>query len=372
MRIPELDGVRGLAILLVLVWHFVIVPIQPVAPSFLQPLWVLLGLSWTGVDLFFVLSGFLIGGILLDNRESPVFFKAFYFRRICRIFPIYYFLVFLYFALASYGFGNQNKNLAWLMNNPMPAWSYLTFTQNFLMSHRLSFGCGWLGVTWSLAIEEQFYLLLPFVLYFLPKKRVPFVLICGICMAPLIRGALMYFENPAALAAGFVMMPCRADALLLGVLGAYILRLPGIAETLLINKRRLYLIFSLFLAGVACLAVYSPVFMSPAMNWWGRSWLALFFLLFVLIAVIDTQGFLAKSLRSRVLGGLGNISYGVYLLHQVVFSLTLAFLFPSATRTASVLFLASIVSIVFVIGSASIFYHFVEKPIIRFGHRIKY
>jgi peptidoglycan/LPS O-acetylase OafA/YrhL len=130
--------------------------------------------------------------------------------------------------------------------------------------------------------------------------------------------------------------------------------------------------FGLFLAGVACLAVYSPVFMSPTMNWWGRSWLALFFLLFILIAVIDTNGLIAKTLRNRVLGSFGNISYGVYLIHQVVFSFCLAFLFPNTEKTASLLLLASIVSFLFVIGIASLLYQLVEKPIIGLGHRIKY
>lgn len=83
-RIPELDGLRGLAILLVLFYHYI--ESSPVLPGFLS---VAGRLTWSGVDLFFVLSGFLIGGILLNARESPNYFKAFYVRRAYRILPIY-------------------------------------------------------------------------------------------------------------------------------------------------------------------------------------------------------------------------------------------------------------------------------------------
>src|SRR5689334_4309131 len=89
-RVPELDGVRGLAILSVLVWHYVYCQVQPQPRSITAYGMTLLSLTWAGVDLFFVLSGFLIGGILLDNKAAPNYYKAFYVRRIFRIFPLYY------------------------------------------------------------------------------------------------------------------------------------------------------------------------------------------------------------------------------------------------------------------------------------------
>ena len=73
-RIPELDGIRGLAILLVVAWHYVAVPLQPLPAPLAQLTWRSLRLAWSGVDLFFVLSGFLIGGILLDRRAAPRYF----------------------------------------------------------------------------------------------------------------------------------------------------------------------------------------------------------------------------------------------------------------------------------------------------------
>jgi hypothetical protein len=86
-RIPELDGLRGIAILLVLLWHAVF-QIQPHS-TLLTRILSLGSLSWSGVDLFFVLSGFLIGGILLDEKHSPRYFETFYARRAYRILPLY-------------------------------------------------------------------------------------------------------------------------------------------------------------------------------------------------------------------------------------------------------------------------------------------
>jgi peptidoglycan/LPS O-acetylase OafA/YrhL len=115
-------------------------------------------LTASGVDLFFVLSGFLIGSILLDNREAANQFKVFYLRRFCRILPIYFVWIALFFVLGKLLLND------WLFASRYPAWSYPTFTQNFFMSNIGGFGAGWLAVTWSLAIEEQFYLTAPLLI----------------------------------------------------------------------------------------------------------------------------------------------------------------------------------------------------------------
>ena len=99
-RNPELDGIRGMAILLVLMWHYVAAQVQTEPGSAAAYVLKLSSLTWAGVDLFFVLSGFLIGRILLENRTAPNYFKAFYTRRACRIFPLYY-VMFAAFAHRS-------------------------------------------------------------------------------------------------------------------------------------------------------------------------------------------------------------------------------------------------------------------------------
>jgi peptidoglycan/LPS O-acetylase OafA/YrhL len=101
-RLPELDGLRGCAILLVVIWHYVSQPANPAPGTVLALLVQPFKIAWSGVDLFFVLSGFLIGGILLDHRSSPRYFKTFYIRRICRIFPLYYFWIALYLLIPRF------------------------------------------------------------------------------------------------------------------------------------------------------------------------------------------------------------------------------------------------------------------------------
>ena len=100
-RILELDGIRGVAILLVVLYHYVAVPIPADASAGLLFVRQLFSNNWSGVDLFFVLSGFLITGILIDHRNTRHYFKVFYIRRISRIFPLYYLFLSL-FLLAQY------------------------------------------------------------------------------------------------------------------------------------------------------------------------------------------------------------------------------------------------------------------------------
>ena len=152
-RIPELDGLRGFAILLVLVYHYIATPEHRPLGFPLHRLFQALSVCWSGVDLFFVLSGFLIGGILLESRESPRYFQAFYLRRIHRILPIYYSWLFLYVVVR---FVSARLAPGWSLLNSsdytgVPA--YIVFIQNFFY-FRSRLDWIWLGVTWSLAIEE--------------------------------------------------------------------------------------------------------------------------------------------------------------------------------------------------------------------------
>jgi peptidoglycan/LPS O-acetylase OafA/YrhL len=100
-RVPELDGLRGVAILIVIVYHYVGTGPKSPPGSVLGIVRDSFRIGWSGVDLFFILSGFLIGGILLDARSSPKYFQTFYLRRVHRILPIYYLLVAVY-ALAAF------------------------------------------------------------------------------------------------------------------------------------------------------------------------------------------------------------------------------------------------------------------------------
>src|SRR5262249_34841992 len=140
-------------------------------------------LCWCGVDLFFVLSGFLIAGILLDNRTATNYFSVFYTRRICRIFPLYFLVLGLFILLLATG-AREWTSLTWLFHDPMPLWSYATFTQNVPMALQSTLGAGWMEVTWSLAVEEQFYFVIPLLVWLFPRRTLAVIAILLIFLAP--------------------------------------------------------------------------------------------------------------------------------------------------------------------------------------------
>src|SRR5262245_21157587 len=125
-RMPELDGIRGVAISLVLFWHYIICQLDVPYDSVAANVKVFFALTWSGVDLFFVLSGFLLGGILMDNKGSSNYFKVFYIRRACRIFPLYYSWLFILLMLAFVA-----PSLGTMSHFGGSFWSYLTYLQNF-------------------------------------------------------------------------------------------------------------------------------------------------------------------------------------------------------------------------------------------------
>lgn len=145
-RFAGLDHLRALAIILVFIYHYRIFGNPPLVQS-------LGGFGWTGVDLFFVLSGYLIGGQLLSSiaRGKDISYGEFYFKRFLRIIPAYLVVVLLYFTIPAF---KERSELP-------PLWKFLTFTQNFGLdlSREAAF-----SHAWSLCIEEQFYLLLPLLL----------------------------------------------------------------------------------------------------------------------------------------------------------------------------------------------------------------
>jgi peptidoglycan/LPS O-acetylase OafA/YrhL len=221
-RIPEWDGIRGLAILLVVFFHFFTVSSDTGGlPT--RVISAVLSFGWSGVDLFFVLSGFLIGGILMDNRSSANYFKTFYIRRVCRIFPLYFLWLALFFVLPwllPSNFPGYRAVFAGGIAH-LPQWGYALFLQNFYIAKVGDFGSFWMAATWSLCVEEQFYLLLPLMIRFVFPRKPLWMFIILVALVPLLRVFLFLF-HPSIFT--FVLLPCRADALLLGVLGAYMIR----------------------------------------------------------------------------------------------------------------------------------------------------
>jgi len=345
-RIVELDGLRGLAILLVLVWHY-IVPFFDSIPRALI-------LTWSGVDLFFVLSGFLIGGILLDARHSPAYFSTFYARRVCRIFPLY----FAWLGLGALGATLAIPATAHVFKGSIPMWSYPLFLQNLFMADSQTFGSTWLGITWSLAIEEQFYLLLPLVVRFLSVRKVAVLAGGAIVLAPLLREALYQAGNLKF--APYVLLPCRADALGLGVLGAIALRIPTARDWILAHRRWLTIVTVCAFGGVVVFHLRPGLHVRALA---GYSWLALFYLLLLLCAVVSPGPVARRLLGARILVGLGGISYAVYMFHVGFRSLLWA-VAPALSRV-----LVSLSALFLTIAVAALSWRFFEGPLVRWAHR---
>jgi peptidoglycan/LPS O-acetylase OafA/YrhL len=367
-RVPALDGLRGIAILLVLMGHCVF-QMQTSSP-FLSRVLALGKLSWSGVDLFFVLSGFLIGGILLDARESPRYFQTFYIRRAYRIFPLYA-AVTTIFLIRHLPFHFIPGTLGNFSPLTIPWASYATLTQNFWMAKVGWFGLPAMAVTWSLAVEEQFYLTIPWVIRKVGRKLLVFVMVAVVIGAPLLRVFLRHRLQNGDFAC-YVLMPCRADALCLGVLAALLVRSKYWWNLLRTKRTTLYGITAVLFAGVAFMTYKGYVVnTAPPVNIVGYSWLALFYSFCLLIAVSPSKNNTRQFLCQKWLMRLGTIAYCTYLIHVPLVQagrrlLELRVSPQAAWLPGGMLGIAATLSI------ASISWKFFEKPLLRSGHKHQY
>ncbi len=360
-RIPELDGIRGLAIFLILVWHYLLCEVG--APPLLFRF---LNITSSGVDLFFVLSGFLIGGILLDQRDAPNYFRVFYGRRVCRIFPIYFVWLLLFLLLSPIRHHLRIGTAAdWSLGPQLPFWSYATFLQNFFQARRGTFGPFWLAPTWSLAVEEQFYLLLPMVIRFTPRRWLPLLLGALVAAAPFAR-AFVYDPAQGGIAST-VLLACRTDSLLLGVLSAWMVRQDGGRERIVRSMPALRILF-LSGTGFAMLSEYLP---RTRLSWvLHDSALAVAYTCLLLLALYAPLSPLAGLSRWVWLRRLGVIAYGTYLIHEGVAGFVFGLVrgrWPGILNASDLLL--NIVALAITLGLAAASWRWFEKPIVSFGRR---
>jgi peptidoglycan/LPS O-acetylase OafA/YrhL len=370
-RIPELDGLRGVAIGLVIITHYFTAPLTAQRPNPLAYLQIATRLSWSGVDLFFILSGFLIGGILLDARSSSNYFKVFYIRRACRILPIYLIFCGSIALCYRYVYPSNFPLLDWLFRFPMPWYSYLTFTQNFWMAHFNTLGPASLAITWSLAIEEQLYLTLPALIRFVRPATLPYLLFAGILAAPVFRVALLIWW-PHLQTALYALLPSRMDALLLGTLAAWVVRNPAVWDLLVARRRMLWSLFAILAAGLLYFTTTSSYYSVPTASV-GYDWLALFYLTALLLVLTHPNSWLGRAMRQRWLMGLGTIAYATYLIHVLVYGLCMNYIrhhgpflqnLPDLWTTLGALVLTVVL--------AKLSWWIFEQKFVRFGHKFKY
>ncbi|MGB9467184.1 MAG: acyltransferase [Candidatus Acidiferrum sp.] len=370
-RIPELDGLRGLAILLVILCHYIANSQHASLGFWLHHLLSAFTVGWSGVDLFFVLSGFLIGGILLDARGSPSYFGTFYLRRVHRILPIYYAWLILYIGVVvgAVLFFHGRSSITGRDLAAVPY--YFVFLQNVIYAPT-PFQWEWLVVTWSLAVEEQFYLLAPPLIRFLSVRRLVIVLGTVICAAPLLRlFAFRYLTKHDYLAQ--MAMPCRADALALGILAAVAWRWPAFRGFLKRHPGVLQRTFAYMMIGLTVLLWWLVRPISVVTVTIGYSWLAGFYTCLLLLVLSQPEGVVAQVMRWRWLRELGGISYGVYLIHLTINMLAHKVLLNSPPSISNLEGLGvTMLALCVTLFLAGLSWRFFEKPLIRRGHRYTY
>jgi len=313
-HLPALDGMRGLAVLMVLVFHFVgqMLPTNGIERA-------IVGVTkhgLLGVDLFFVLSGFLITGLLYEAHNKPHYLRNFYMRRVLRIFPLYYGVLALVFFVAPLIPLLRGPTLVDLLDRQ--AWAWLYGINVYLAGHE-EWSFSYLNHFWSLSVEEHFYLVWPFVVLLLASRPRALIAVClaisfGAMLAR-VSGILMGMSWWTTV----VLTPFKLDGLALGAFLAVMVRQPGGLDWLV---RALPRIAAVVGGLVVVTFVWTVLVSRQGLEVVGSIRAALFqillacMLLGVLIAPKPSA--ISRAFSSRVMVFLGTYSYGLYVYHHFI------------------------------------------------------
>jgi peptidoglycan/LPS O-acetylase OafA/YrhL len=315
-HVPALDGLRGLAILLVMTFHF-----AWVAPPVGRPAKLLtffMNFGWTGVDLFFVLSGFLITGILVDAKREPAYFRNFYARRVLRIFPLYYGVLAVTLHVLPHFVPYDTPALRLLLHDQWYLWTYSTNVSVALRHGEYICDADWLrlGVLWSLAVEEHFYLVWPLLVFLLPRRSILKVSVALVALAPLLRWtALDAGVAPRTL---FCLTVFRADSLAMGGALAVVVREPEILPRVL---RRTKWAAVVAIGTVAVVTARRKFFahLDPPVDVIGFTAMAVLYGAILLRMVAGREpSRLRRFLSHPRVTFFGKYSYGAYMLHDLL------------------------------------------------------
>jgi peptidoglycan/LPS O-acetylase OafA/YrhL len=334
-RVPQLDAVRGIAVLWVLLHNTDVYPSLHLGPIS-RP-------GWIGVDLFFVLSGLLITGILLDTKQSDGYFRNFYARRCLRIWPLYYSVLLFMFVIVP--IVRPSEGHAVFEARSSPWWAYPIFLQNFLVPIPTS-ATGPLGVTWSLAVEEQFYLIWPLVVRFCSEAQIRKIAIAVICISPALRFYLTQHQVNI-----YSNTFCRLDGLMAGALLALVIRSASFSPSKFLTRAGITFLVAAPLALVLDLAVHA--------RWIVFSLTALASVSFIYLALFSTQRWFQSVLTNRFLVYSGTISYGIYLLQKIPLDAARTFHLDTYP------FLALPITAAATYGMAALSWNLLERPILR-------
>ena len=371
-RLPPLDGLRGIAILLVMLYHYE-ARYYPWRSGLGEPLWAVMREGWLGVDLFFVLSGFLITGILYDSKPDPGYFRNFYARRTLRIFPLYYAYLIAVFLIgpalphiAVWQTGTAFEVQVWF-------WSYLS---NLLIGVR-----GWAASPnlvahfWSLAVEEQFYLVWPAVVLFSGRRTLVWICLACVAGALALRTGLRLGHVPWV--ANYVLTPARVDSLAMGALVALAVRGAGG----LARVARFARPFAIVMAIVFFALFHWRGLVDAEDEVIGTAGLTVCALLFagcIAVAVTERPGSLVyRALTIRALTMVGKFSYAMYVLHvaarramdELGFSLAALDAIIGWSPAAHAVHILANVLVTF--GLAALSWHILEAPFLQLKNRFR-
>lgn len=352
-RDPALDGVRGLAVALVLLFHcFTPEALSPISTAFSA----LFGSLFIGVDLFFVLSGFLITGILVRTRRQPGYFSHFILRRALRIFPAYFLVLLAVLLLGPLALARFPGAELWQQS----PWFFL-FAQNWMMAISQQ-GAAWPGLNhfWSLAIEEQFYLFWPLVVWFTPPKRMAAVCLATAALSVALKLALLI--GGAHWLVLYTATPAHMEGLALGGLIAVLLQQQQLSS---VPRwvHALGALSALVLLALICSRSGYKLGSAPQLAL-HNLFAALSFAWLLLLLVGPGPAALRLLLSQATLRWLGQYSYGIYLIHYAIYwplKSGMAALLPDLPVNLAILLLGVAVTALTLLLAVAM-YHAVEMP----------
>jgi peptidoglycan/LPS O-acetylase OafA/YrhL len=367
-RWPALDGLRGVASLAVMAYHFVPYVPQRTATAFARALDDVAHVGWAGVDLFFVLSGFLITDILLGAKGGPAFLRNFYARRVLRIFPLYYGVLVAVFALGPFvlpasvhaAMGDTASHQGWL-------WAY-TYDGRVLLTGQF-WGDGGVNLShvWSLSIEEHFYLVWPLVVAWADRRTLLRIALVLALLVPVARTVLVLAGVSHALIYSFT--PCRMDSLLVGALVAMTFRDEALAPLLRRFAPAAVIVGGLGFGALIRVGDGSSGLTGP-MAAVGYTVVALVGAGLVVMAVDARRTAVTGVLRTRVLRWFGRYSYGAYVFHYILQPVIVTWAPPARLgqllRSEGLGILAHLLIAIFATMCAAVAsYHLLELPFLR-------